>query len=130
MACASTGGVKIAPRSVALTESPRKTLVEFDTKGADFDQWLRDFTARVRSNWYIPESVMHDKGHVVIAFAVGKDGAIRNVVVKSRSSINSFNNSAYYAVTASNPLAPLPREYPDESAVFALTFYFNESPER
>jgi TonB family protein len=104
--------------------------VEFDTKGADFEQWLRDFTVRVRSNWYIPESVIHEKGHVVVTFAVSKDGAVTNVVVKSRSSIDSFNNSAYHAVSASNPLAPLPREYPDESAVFAVTFYFNENPER
>jgi TonB family protein len=102
--------------------------IQFDTKGVEFGPWLRRFIAQIRRNWFIPESAMFQKGHVVITFYVGKDGRITELKVLRPSDVGAFTNSAYNALAASNPTQPLPPEYPDDRAFFTITFYFNENP--
>ena len=102
--------------------------IQFDTKGVEFGPWLRRFVAQIRRNWFIPESAMFQKGHVVITFYVGKDGRITELKVLRPSDVGAFNNSAFNALATSNPTQPLPPEYPDDRAFFTVTFYFNENP--
>jgi len=102
--------------------------IQFDTKGVEFGPWLRRFIAQIRRNWFVPQSAMMLKGHVVITFFVGKDGRITELKVLRPSAYESFNNSAFGALAASNPTQPLPPEYPDDRAFFTVTFYFNEDP--
>ena len=102
--------------------------IQFDTKGVEFGPWLRRFIAQIRRNWFVPESAMFQKGHVVITFYVGKDGRISELRVLRPSDVGSFNNSAFNALASSNPTYPLPPEYPDDRAFFTVTFYFNENP--
>ena len=102
--------------------------VQFDAKG-DFSSWLRRFVAQVRRNWFVPESVRTARGCVVVTFLVHKSGAISDVTLLKPSSVDTFNKSAFGAVIASNPTYQLPAEYPEESAFFTVTFYFNENPE-
>ena len=102
--------------------------IQFDTKGVEFGPWLRRFIAQIRRNWFVPQSAMMLRGHVVITFYVGKDGRISELKVLRPSAFESFNNSAFGALAASNPTQPLPPEYPDDRAFFTVTFYFNEDP--
>jgi len=102
--------------------------IQFDTKGVEFGPWLRRFIAQIRRNWFVPESAMFQKGHVVITFYVGKDGRISELKVLRPSDVGAFNNSAFGALASSNPTYPLPPEYPDDRAFFTVTFYFNENP--
>ena len=102
--------------------------IQFDTKGVEFGPWLRRFVAQIRRNWFIPESAMFQRGHVVITFFVGKDGRITELKVLRPSDVGAFNNSSFNALAASNPTYPLPPEYPDDRAFFTVTFYFNENP--
>ena len=102
--------------------------IQFDTKGVEFGPWLRRFIAQIRRNWFVPESAMFQKGHVVITFYVGKDGRISELKVLRPSDVGAFNNSAFGALATSNPTYPLPPEYPDDRAFFTVTFYFNENP--
>ncbi len=102
--------------------------IQFDTKGVEFGPWLRRFVAQIRRNWFVPESAMFQKGHVVITFYVGKDGRISELKVLRPSDVGAFNNSAFGALATSNPTYPLPPEYPDDRAFFTVTFYFNENP--
>jgi TonB family protein len=104
--------------------------IQFDSKGVEFGPWLRRFIAQIRRNWFVPESAMFQKGHVVITFYVGKDGRIAELRVLRPSDVDAFNNSAFGALVASNPTYPLPPEYPDDRAFFTVTFYFNENPDR
>ena len=102
--------------------------IQFDTKGVEFGPWLRRFIAQIRRNWFVPQSAMLLRGHVVITFYVGKDGRISELKVIRPSQHESFNNSAFGALAASHPTQPLPPEYPDDRAFFTVTFYFNEDP--
>jgi TonB family protein len=102
--------------------------IQFDTKGIEFGPWLRRFVAQVRRNWFIPQAAMTFRGRVVIQFNIHKDGRITDVVVAGPSSIDAFNRSAFNAILGSNPVEPLPPEYPEPVAAFTVTFFYNEDP--
>jgi len=100
--------------------------IQFDTKGVEFGPWLRRFVAQVRRNWFIPTAAMTFRGHVVLQFNIHKDGRITDIAVVKPSGIDAFNRAAYNAILGSNPVEPLPPEYPDDRAFFTVTFYYNE----
>lgn len=102
--------------------------LQFDTKGVEFGPWIRRFIAQVRRNWFVPYAAMTMTGKVVLQFNVHKDGRITDLQVFRPSNVDSFNASAFNALSGSNPTEPLPPEYPDEKAFFTVTFYYNESP--
>ena len=104
--------------------------IQFDTKGVEFGPWLRRFVAQVRRNWFVPEAAMTFHGRVVLQFNIHKNGHITDVVVLQPSDIQSFTVAAYNAIKGSDPTEPLPPEYPDEKALFTVTFYYNEDPGR
>jgi len=104
--------------------------IQFDTKGVEFGPWLRRFVAQVRHNWFIPQAAMTFHGHVVLTFNIHKDGSITDVAVLQPSDIDGFNKAAIGAITGSNPTEPLPPEYPSDKALFTVTFYYNEDPDR
>jgi TonB family protein len=109
------------------TDRPGAT-IQFDTRGVEFGPWLRRFVSQVRRNWFVPQSAWLMSGHVVLQFYIHRNGAITDIVVVQPSAIESFNNAAYGAIAASNPTEPLPPEYPQEQALFTVTFYYNERP--
>lgn len=102
--------------------------IQFDTKGVEFGPWIRRFVAQVRRNWFIPHAAMTFRGRVVIQFNIHKDGRITDINVVGPSTIDSFNRAAYNAILSSNPVEPLPPEYPEPVAFFTVTFFYNESP--
>ena len=102
--------------------------IQFDSKGVEFGPWLARFVAQVRSNWMIPQAAMSMRGNVAITFIVHKDGRITDVIVAQALGVDAFTLSARNAILTSNPTIPLPPEYPDDDAVFTVTFFFNEQP--
>lgn len=102
--------------------------LQFDTKGVEFGPWIRRFVAQVRRNWFVPMAAMSLRGRVVLTFFVHRNGALTDVQIVERSSVESFNIAARNALVASNPTQPLPPEYPDDKAFFTVTFYYNDSP--
>ncbi len=104
--------------------------IQFDSKGVDFGSWLRRFRAQIYRNWLIPYAAMSMSGHVVLTFNIHTDGTLTELTVKQPSTVDAFTNSAFNAMSWSNPTYPLPPEYPDESVLFTVIFYFNELPPR
>jgi TonB family protein len=102
--------------------------IQFDTKGVEFGPWIRRFVAQVRRNWFIPHAAMSFRGRVVIQFNIHRNGRITDVAVVSPSNIDAFNRAAYQAIIGSNPVEPLPPEYPEPMAFFTVTFFYNEQP--
>ncbi|HVG70440.1 MAG TPA: TonB family protein [Vicinamibacterales bacterium] len=101
--------------------------IQFDTRGIDFGPWIRRFTAQVYRNWIIPNAAMIDRGHVVLQFKVHRDGRITDLRVVQPSHNPAFNRAAFNAINSSNPLEPLPPEYPlNVIDPFIVTFYYNE----
>jgi TonB family protein len=102
--------------------------IQFDSKGADFGPWVRRFVAQVYRNWFMPYAIMSMHGNVVLTFNVHRDGSITDLSVMRPSRVRAFTNSAFNAISTSNPTYPLPDDYPDDTCFFTVTFYFNESP--
>jgi TonB family protein len=100
--------------------------IQFDSKGIDFGPWLRRFEARVRRNWYIPMAANTLRGRVTITFYVHRNGALTELQIVKVSGVDSFDSSAFNALKLSNPVDPLPSAYPDEKALFTVTFFYNE----
>jgi len=102
--------------------------IQFDTKGVEFGPWIRRFVGQVRRNWFVPQAAMTFRGSVVLQFNIHKTGAITDLRIVRPSEIESFTRAAVNAILGSNPTEPLPPEYPDEKALFTVTFYYNEQP--
>lgn len=108
--------------------SPFGPYIQFDTKGVEFGPWIRRFVAQIKRNWLIPEAAMVMRGHVVVTFNVHKDGRITDIAIKQPSGIDAFDRAAANSLQWSNPTTPLPPEYPSPTALFTVTFYYNEQP--
>ena len=102
--------------------------IQFDSKGVNFDPWLRRFVSQVRRNWFVPRAAQTFRGRTVLQFVIHRDGRITELQVARPSDIDAFNRAAYDAIRGSNPTEPLPVEYPDETIRFTVTFYYNERP--
>jgi TonB family protein len=102
--------------------------IQFDTKGVEFGPWIRRFVQKVRRNWFVPDAAFTFHGRVVLQFNIHRDGHITDLVVAQPSDIDAFNRAAFNAILGSNPVEPLPPEYPDDKAFFTVTFFFNETP--
>ena len=102
------------------------TAIQFDTKGVEFGPWVRRFVAQVRRNWFVPEAAWAFHGRVVVQFNIHRSGRITDLVVVQPSEIDAFNRASYNAILGSNPTEPLPPEYPEEQALFTVTFSYNE----
>ena len=103
--------------------------IQFDTRGIDFGPWVRRFVAQVYRNWIIPNAAMVDRGNVVLQFKVHRDGRITELRIVRPSHNPAFNRAAYNAISSSNPLEPLPPDYPlSVIDPFTVTFFYNEQP--
>ena len=102
--------------------------IQFDSKGADFGSWIRRFRAQIYRNWTLPYAAMSMHGNVVLTFNIDREGKLTDLTVRRPSTVDAFTNSAFNAMSWSNPTHPLPPEYPEETVFFTVTFYFNETP--
>lgn len=102
--------------------------IQFDSKGVDFGSWIRRFRAQIYRNWTLPYAAMSMHGNVVLTFNIDRDGKLTDLRVRRPSTVDAFTNSAFNAMSWSNPTHPLPPEYPEDSVFFTVTFYFNETP--
>jgi len=100
---------------------------KFDSKGIDFNPWLRRFVAQVKRNWFVPQAAMMMRGHVVIQFNVLRNGTITDLKIVQSSGIPPFDTAAFNSLKLSNPTVALPPDYPDDKAFFTVTFHYNES---
>ena len=99
--------------------------ISFDSKGVDFGWWLRRFVAQVKSNWFVPQAAMLRQARVVITLNIHRNGAITDVTVIQPSGTLSLDVAAVNALKGSNPTVPLPKEYPEDSVLFTVTFLYN-----
>jgi TonB family protein len=101
---------------------------QFDTKGVDFGAWLRAFKAQVMRNWMIPQIAYFQHGHVSLTLNIARNGAITDVQVTIPSEFEGMTNAAANALIRSNPTAPLPPAYPDQTLKMRVTFFYSEEP--
>jgi TonB family protein len=108
---------------------PRSNLeLKSDPLGVDFKPYLTRVLLTVRRNWFAiyPETArLGTRGRVVVEFSVGADGKILKVVYSAQSGSRPLDEAAVAALSASNPLPPLPTEFKGQRIVLQFTFSYN-----
>jgi TonB family protein len=96
--------------------------------GVDFRPYLIQVLAAVRRNWFAvyPEAAKTGlRGQAVLEFAIGTDGRVNKVIYDAQTGSRPLDEAAVAALSASNPLPPLPKEYKGDRIVLRMTFMYN-----
>ena len=99
-----------------------------DPQGVDFKPYILQVLAAVRRNWFAvyPESAkLGTRGQVKLDFAIAKDGTVTKVAFAWQSGTNVLDHAAVAAISASNPLPPLPAGFHGDRIVLSFTFSYN-----
>ena len=99
-----------------------------DPLGVDFRPYMMQVLAAVRRNWFAvyPEAArLGQRGEVVLEFAIAKQGLVAKVIYSGQSGSKPLDEAAVAAISASNPLPPLPREFRGDRIVLRMTFMYN-----
>lgn len=118
------GGVRLPP-SVARMSSPQ---LKSDPMGVDFSGYLQQVLTAVKLNWsavFPTAARLGLRGITAIEFSVAKDGKIAKVVFLSQSGARALDNASVAAISASNPLPPLPKDYRGDRIVLDMSFMYN-----
>jgi TonB family protein len=108
---------------------PRSSLqLKSDPLGVDFKPYLQQVLAAVRRNWgaVYPEAArLGQRGQVKLEFAISKQGTVAKIVFSNESGAKALDQAAVAAISASNPLPPLPTEFKGDRVVLEMTFLYN-----
>jgi TonB family protein len=99
-----------------------------DPKGVDFKPYMIQVLAAVRRNWLaiIPDSArMGRRGRVIIQFAIDRSGSVPKVVIAEPTGTAELDRAAVAAISAANPLPPLPPEFKGDQIRLQLAFSYN-----
>ena len=118
-------GLNLSPSALR----PRSNLqLKSDPMGVDFKPYLLQVLQAVRTSWFavFPEAArLGQRGQVVLEFAVTKSGVVAKVVYAGQSGAKALDQAAVAAISASNPLPPLPREFKGDQIVLQMSFMYN-----
>ena len=96
--------------------------------GVDFRPYMIQVLAAIRRNWFAvyPEAArLGMRGQVVVQFRVAKQGLVAKVIFNGQSNAKALDQSAVAAISASNPLPPLPVEFKGDHVDLQMTFLCN-----
>ncbi|HVW11947.1 MAG TPA: TonB family protein [Bryobacteraceae bacterium] len=118
------GGVRLPPSAARVSNFQLKS----DPMGVDFSAYLQQVLAAVKLNWsavFPTAARLGQRGIVSIEFAVAKDGTVAKIVFESQSGARALDNASVAAISASNPLPPLPKEFKGDRIVLDMSFMYN-----
>ena len=99
-----------------------------DPMGVDFRPYMIQVLAAVRRNWFAvyPAAAKTGlRGEVVLEFGIAKQGVVTKVIYTGQSGSKPLDEAAVAAISASNPLPPLPKDFKGDRIVLRLTFMYN-----
>lgn len=99
-----------------------------DPMGVDFRPYMRQILYAIKKNWMAvyPEAARRGlRGETVLQFRIAKQGLVAKVIFHSESGSKALDEAAVAAISASNPLPPLPREFKGNQIDLQLSFKYN-----
>ncbi len=125
---AGDGGLTRGRNGAAAGLAPAEILT--DTMGVDFGPYITRILQVIKENWIIglPPSAyppIWKSGKDSIDFTILKNGQVTGMVWHSGSGDVALDRAAWGSITGSNPLPPLPREFPGPNLGLRLNFYLN-----
>ncbi|MFQ5700659.1 MAG: energy transducer TonB [Acidobacteriota bacterium] len=105
--------------------------LSFDTKGFDWGPYARKIYWIIWANWrqgWPPAARAGLSGWLSVRMRIWRDGRISDIQVIEPSGTPAFDTCATVALEASNPLPPLPSDFPSESEGVTARFFYNMRP--
>jgi TonB family protein len=99
-----------------------------DPMGVDFKPYLQQVLAEVKLNWqavFPTAARLGTRGQVTLEFSILKDGAVQKIVFAGQSGSMALDNASVAAISASNPLPSLPKDFKGDRIVLEMTFMYN-----
>ncbi len=95
--------------------------------GERYGSYVETITRRVSENWIqsMIAGNVRQAPRIYVSFDILRDGTIINEQIEESSGIPSLDRSAMRAIFASNPLAPLPRDFRGRSVNVRFWFEYN-----
>jgi TonB family protein len=126
---ADLGAIGAGPNLPPSAGRPHSNLeLRSDPLGVDFRPYMMQVLAAVRRNWFAvyPEAArLGQRGEVILEFAIAKQGLVTKVIFSTESGAKALDQSAVAAISASNPLPPLPGDFKGDRIVLRMTFMYN-----
>jgi TonB family protein len=108
---------------------PKSSLeLKSDPMGVDFRPYMYQVLAAIRRNWFAvyPEAArLGTRGEVSLIFGIAKQGGVTKIVFVSETQSRPLNEAAVAAISASNPLPPLPPQFKGDRIVLQMKFLYN-----
>jgi TonB family protein len=108
---------------------PRSSLeLRSDPMGVDFKPYMVQVLLAIRRNWFAvyPEAArLGLRGEVSLMFGIAKQGGVTKIVFISETPAKPLNEAAVAAISASNPLPPLPPQFKGDRIVLQMKFLYN-----
>jgi TonB family protein len=118
-------GINLPPSAGHQAESME---LKSDPMGVDFRPYMRRILFAIKKNWLAvyPEAARQGlRGETVLQFRIVKQGLVAKVIVSSQSGSKALDEAAIAAISASNPLDPLPRDFKGNQIDLQLNFKYN-----
>jgi TonB family protein len=99
-----------------------------DPMGVDFQPYLLQVLAAVKLNWaavYPTTARLGTRGLVTLEFSIRKNGTVQKLVIDGHSGSVALDNAAVAAISASDPLPTLPKEFKGDLIILQMSFMYN-----
>jgi TonB family protein len=108
---------------------PRSSMeLRSDPMGVDFRPYMVQVLLAIRRNWFAvyPEAArLGLRGEVSLMFGIARQGGVTKIVFISETPSRPLNEAAVAAISASNPLPPLPSQFKGDRIVLQMKFLYN-----
>ena len=103
--------------------------LEFDVKDFDWGSYARRIYEIVDRNWksVIPLAARTPgvQGKCKVRFRIARNGKVTAIELIASSSRGSLDQAAVASIELSNPLPPLPPEFPESDVGVTFAYYYN-----
>jgi len=94
----------------------------------DFQAYLQRVLTAVKFNWtavFPTAARLGQRGVVTLEFSILKDGTVQKIAFDGLSGSKALDNASVAAISASNPLPPLPTDFKGDRIVLEMSFMYN-----
>ena len=118
------GGLHLPPSAARLSNFQLKS----DPMGVDFQPYLLQVLTAVKLNWsavFPTAAKLGTRGLVTLEFSIAKNGTVQKIVFDGMSGSKALDNAAVAAISASDPLPSLPKDFKGDRIVLQMSFMYN-----
>jgi hypothetical protein len=123
----STGLKVFSNKEQALKNSSDSGL--FDTQGyprEKLDQYVSRIISHIKARWFIPSNLKNFQGHTTVVFFIDRNGGFYDIRTVAGSGNKKLDITALNAIIDSDPVDPLPKDFPGDHLGAKFVFSYNE----